>query len=382
MSQCGGSGCGSPGSAVQQDAFGCTVTNRFDRLLDDDAADPFDILRQAEVERQRRKKKEEAKRGNAEKAAKKPESQKDRRAPPSASARAEQGHNNSKQAHVAAGCSPASSGQIQNENKGMVEVERGERRAVFRERRLNVMEPPQQSFMDRPVHKLEMGNYTRGTGRMGYLRNTDGFDQKGKREFDRQSGSYKSSVRPGEKRDGNGPRNWGSIKDPVSYELEGTPTEQGGCPEEADEVMETDGENRSAEGEGESTPEVTVEMTLDEWKSFQEQSRPKVEFNLRKADSSVFSKAVVIHKSKYLEGLREGLNEDEDAHFFRRPANDITYSLDINFGSLARPSRGGRGGRGGRGRGGSVSRTETVQSEVIPVLAPNPDDMEDFPALA
>lgn len=36
---------------------------------------------------------------------------------------------------------------------------------------------------------------------------------------------------------------------------------------------------------------------------------------------------------------------------FRRPANDITCQLEINFGSLARPSRGGRGGRGGRGRG-------------------------------
>jgi hypothetical protein len=41
------------------------------------------------------------------------------------------------------------------------------------------------------------------------------------------------------------------------------------------------------------------EMTLDEWKNLQEQTRPKPEFNIRKPESSVPSKAVVIHKSKY-----------------------------------------------------------------------------------
>lgn len=44
-------------------------------------------------------------------------------------------------------------------------------------------------------------------------------------------------------------------------------------------------------------------------------------------------------------------------HHFRKPANDITSQLEINFGDLGRPgrSRGGpRGGRGGRGRGGGA----------------------------
>lgn len=40
-------------------------------------------------------------------------------------------------------------------------------------------------------------------------------------------------------------------------------------------------------------------MTLDEWKNLQEQTRPKPEFNIRKPESAVPSKAVVIHKSKY-----------------------------------------------------------------------------------
>lgn len=47
--------------------------------------------------------------------------------------------------------------------------------------------------------------------------------------------------------------------------------------------------------------EVALEMTLDEWKALQEQSRPKVELNIRKADTSVPSKAVVIHKSKFIQ---------------------------------------------------------------------------------
>lgn len=53
--------------------------------------------------------------------------------------------------------------------------------------------------------------------------------------------------------------------------------------------------------ETEEVIEVAIEMTLDEWKALQEQSRPKVELNIRKADTPVPSKAVVIHKSKLLQ---------------------------------------------------------------------------------
>lgn len=45
--------------------------------------------------------------------------------------------------------------------------------------------------------------------------------------------------------------------------------------------------------------EVVKEMTLDEWKNLQQRNRPKPEFNIRKPESTVPSKAVVIHKSKY-----------------------------------------------------------------------------------
>lgn len=117
----------------------------------------------------------------------------------------------------------------------------------------------------------------------------------------------------------------------------------------------------------------------------------------------------------------------EDMHHFRKPANDITSQLEINFGDLCRPNRGRggpRGGRGGRGRGsgsgpgfsGETTRPARPRSEKVEVLfemrktpipilimkvgwscfttvscafspqssvsVPNVDDPEAFPALA
>lgn len=52
--------------------------------------------------------------------------------------------------------------------------------------------------------------------------------------------------------------------------------------------------------ESEEVLEVAIEMSLDEWKAIQKESRPKAEFNIRKADAKLPPKAVVIHKSKRL----------------------------------------------------------------------------------
>uniref|UniRef100_A0A2K6FQW6 Hyaluronan binding protein 4 n=1 Tax=Propithecus coquereli TaxID=379532 RepID=A0A2K6FQW6_PROCO len=124
------------------------------------------------------------------------------------------------------------------------------------------------------------------------------------------------------------------------------------------------------------------EMTLDEWKNLQEQTRPKPEFNIRKPESTVPSKAVVIHKSKYRDDMVKDDYED-DSHVFRKATNDITSQLEINFGNLPRPGRGARGGtRGGRGR---IRRAENYGPRaevVIQDVAPNPDDPDHFPALA
>lgn len=63
---------------------------------------------------------------------------------------------------------------------------------------------------------------------------------------------------------------------------------------------------------------------------------------------------------------------EDDTHVFRKPVNDITSQLDINFGSLPRPGRGSRGARGGRGRGRRPEETgprpEVVVMDFIVLL--------------
>lgn len=57
----------------------------------------------------------------------------------------------------------------------------------------------------------------------------------------------------------------------------------------------------ATEEDGEMVVQVAMEMTLDEWKALQEIRRPKVEFNIRKTENKIPSKAKVIHQSKHLE---------------------------------------------------------------------------------
>ncbi|XP_062333654.1 intracellular hyaluronan-binding protein 4 [Osmerus eperlanus] len=362
--------------------FGCAVTNRFGQLLDDEA-DPFDIIREAQAEK-KKKKKEEAKKP-APKPVKK-ESQKDRRVPVSGGE-----GDNSAQTKTSQGQRFPSRGG----GSGPAE-ERGERRVGFRDRRTNDNEASMGFSIERPAEQGERGTRGRGGGRggggrgmrgggSGQFRSTDGFDQRGKREFERHSGSDRTGVRPEEKRGGSGPRNWGSMRDHMSAAADGAPADEGAEREEGAEPADA-GANPSAEGEAEAAEPPAVEMSLDEWKALQKQSRPKAEFNIRKADTSVPSDSMVIHKSK--KALEEQAEEAEEESM-RRPANDITAKLEINFGSLGRPSRGARGGaRGGRGRGGPIPRPDTTSPQKPPekprvqTRVPNPDDPEDFPALA
>ncbi|MBN3325242.1 HABP4 protein, partial [Atractosteus spatula] len=400
----------SPVSTAMQESFGCAVMNRFDQLLDDEA-DPFDILREAEEEKKKRKKKEESKKGSGGTAKPgKKESQKDRKVPVflggealhSDSAAVDTvcaglfslGRTEQRYGTVASSSRqqpPRAPGLLgQNENRGTeVKVVYSERREVFRERRPNELEAPLDFSVEKPSDQFDRGMRGRGgRGRGGrggtFFRSFDGFDQRGKREFERHSGSDRAGIRPEEKRGGGGPRNWGSVKDEMSDMEHGVPNEEAGDTEEAHGAPEGDAENQGTEGEGEAYEDYVAEMTLDEWKALQEQNRPKKEFNIRKPETSVPSKAVVIHKSKYLDvstframsvvlyflpiqNLKEESDEDdEDHHFFRRPANDITTQLDINFGSLSRQGRGGRGGRGGRRGRGAAARTEATATPPPP----------------
>ncbi|KAG9465047.1 hypothetical protein GDO78_019021 [Eleutherodactylus coqui] len=221
----------------------------------------------------------------------------------------------------------------------------------------------------------------RGRGRGRGIGRGDGFDSRGKREFDRHSGSDRASshfsgTKHEDKRGGSGSHNWGTVKDELSEMDQSTVTEE--TPETEDQPA-ADSENKENEAE-EVKEEGPKEMTLDEWKAMQDKERAKVEFNIRKPNEGAdgqWKKGFVLHKSKSEEVHAESEGLD---HHFRKPANDITSQLEINFGDLGRPGRGRGGGRGGRGRGGRPSRGG--RTDKSSVSAPDVDDPEAFPALA
>ncbi|KAL9822227.1 intracellular hyaluronan-binding protein 4 isoform 3-T3 [Geothlypis trichas] len=326
---------GSPVGAVMQENFGCSVANRFCQLLDDES-DPFDVLREAERRQQQRKKRDEAAAvarrampgGRA--GGGKRETQKERRQPESSPAP-----------------SPAA--------------------------------PPQPGPKRVPRQGEQQGFSNRGTeGKQDKTEWRPSFREYRPYGAQRQvEFSVERGVKADDKKGGGGPRNCRTMKDGTSGK------EQTASMEETVEIPEqpgtSEGEPLSKAAEGEPMEEVVQEMTLDEWKNLQQRNRPKPEFNIRKPESTVPSKAVVIHKSKYSDDLQKEDFED-NSHVFRKPVNDITSQLDINFGSLPRPGRGSRGARGGRGR--RPEETGPRPEVMVQLVAPNPDDPEDFPALA
>ncbi|KAF3695652.1 Intracellular hyaluronan-binding protein 4 [Channa argus] len=332
------------------DAYGCVVANRFGNLVDDDA-DPFDLMSEVETEKEKEKKKkkkkvEEEKKSKQKKPGQK-ESQKDRRVP------------------IASDMHEPMPGEFHMRNCIIVKHAKCKRFCPY---------TADSDFRGRGALRGRRG--ARGGG---YSRNSDNFILRGKREYDRHNGT---GISPEEKRGGRGPWNWGCVEEATSELMEVT-AEAPIKSEDFNLLVDEVNENRPMEDEdGEMVVQVAMEMTLDEWKALQQTSRPKAEFNIRKAENKIPSQAKVIHQSKHLENLKDTLEDMEDeGHFLRRSVNDITSLLDINFGSLGRPSRGGRG-RGARG--GLTSRPERAKPilEREDELAPNPDDPEDFPALS
>ncbi|XP_066224424.1 intracellular hyaluronan-binding protein 4 [Saccopteryx leptura] len=400
--------------AAMQESFGCVVANRFHQLLDDES-DPFDILREAERRRQqqlqRKRRDEAAAAGAGNRGGRSPagasghrpgaaggrrESQKERKGLPAPCA----------QQPESPGGGPQPAGQKRTARRGEqqgwsdsrgteVTLDRAERRS-YRDYQPYETErqtdfPPEKYTDEKPVDRFDRDRPLRGRGGpRGGLRSRgrggpgnrafDRFDQRGKREFERYGGNDKIALRTEDNMGGCGVRTWGSGRDTSDVEP-AAPAEEPPATEGPPDLLDEESPAKVPELEVEEETQVQ-EMTLDEWKTLQEQTRPKPEFNIRKPESTVPSKAVVIHKSKYRDDMVKEDYED-DAHVFRKAANDITSQLEINFGNLPRPGRGARGGaRGGRGR---IRRAENYgpRAEVVTQdVAPNPDDPEDFPALA
>ncbi|XP_049910053.1 SERPINE1 mRNA binding protein 1a isoform X3 [Epinephelus moara] len=394
-----------------QEGFGCAITNRFDQLFDDES-DPFELLKQAEV-----KKKEAPAPGAAKTAAQaakqpKKESQKDRKTPLTDKkeetqapvplkkdgagmrrmGRKPEGDGSRPQGGQGEGRPPTDRRPVDRRPPRRFERPAGEGGEKPEGGEFSVEKP----IGDRPMRGRGGGRGGRGGRGRGMGRN-DGFDSRGKREFDRHSGSDRS-LKGEEKRGGSGSHNWGTVKDELNELDQSNVTEEN---PEGEEHPPADSENKRENEVEEVKEEGPKEMTLDEWKAMQDKERAKVEFNIRKANEGAdWNKGFVLHKSK-AEDKKEDLIESpgeehkpEDEHHFRKPANDITSQLEINFGDLGRPGRGRggpRGGRGGRGRGGApggAPRDEATRparggrTDKSSVSVPNVDDPEAFPALA
>ncbi|XP_041855402.1 intracellular hyaluronan-binding protein 4-like isoform X2 [Melanotaenia boesemani] len=355
------------------DAFGCVVANRFGNLLDDDA-DPFDLISEVETENDKKKKNKEQEMKLKQKKMGQKESQKDRRVPKALDGQDLVPAHKQQQTGHAPG----------TDRDGGQEVQRGMKRGATGQRRVTQEEQPLEFSISKPS---DNESNVRGRGGMrggggggrrggrggGYTRNPDYLNMRGKREYDRHNGT---GISPEEKRGGRGPWNWGCVEEAASELMEVT-SDAAIKSEEPQIPVEEDNLNRETDENKEVVVEVAMEMTLDEWKALQETSRPKAEFNIRKTDHQIPSKAKVIHQSKHLGNLKETM--EDEGNFLRRSVNDITSLLDINFGSVGRPSRGGRG----RGRGAQSTRLERAEQIMErDDLAPNPDDPEDFPALS
>ncbi|XP_033478138.1 SERPINE1 mRNA-binding protein 1 isoform X3 [Epinephelus lanceolatus] len=394
-----------------QEGFGCAITNRFDQLFDDES-DPFELLKQAEV-----KKKEAPAPGAAKTAAQaakqpKKESQKDRKTPLTDKkeetqapvplkkdgagmrrmGRKPEGDGSRPQGGQGEGRPPTDRRPVDRRPPRRFERPAGEGGEKPEGGEFSVEKP----IGDRPMRGRGGGRGGRGGRGRGMGRN-DGFDSRGKREFDRHSGSDRS-LKGEEKRGGSGSHNWGTVKDELNELDQSNVTEEN---PEGEEHPPADSENKRENEVEEVKEEGPKEMTLDEWKAMQDKERAKVEFNIRKANEGAdWNKGFVLHKSK-AEDKKEDLIESpgeehkpEEEHHFRKPANDITSQLEINFGDLGRPGRGRggpRGGRGGRGRGGApggAPRDEATRparggrTDKSSVSVPNVDDPEAFPALA
>eukprot|EP01135_Chromosphaera_perkinsii_P004183 Nk52_evm2s271 gene=Nk52_evmTU2s271 len=190
-----------------------------------------------------------------------------------------------------------------------------------------------------------------------------------KRDFERRSGSDKSSVKAEEKRDGTGKYNWGKSGE-----------------EEAERNKDAEGEDR--ENEEVEEEEEEVQMTLDEYKKKLESERPALSLpSERKANEG--------SDDKKWKNAKQIVKGEEEVFFVAKEVNKPkkgtekkahakeTLEVNFKFNETHPAPSGGRGGRGGRGRGGprggGASRGGFAGRRN---QAPNVNDRKDFPTLS
>ncbi|GLG93556.1 hypothetical protein R5R35_003956 [Gryllus longicercus] len=360
-----------------ENSYGIGVANRYALFLDE-AEDPLEVLKVQEQEREAKKKTKLSEKENKGK----PET-KGKTAPG-----ARKGIKETQNVKT------LDSGKTREENNRSKStprpaVERTERNVKFagesREERNNrrnredkpflaggdfVREPrenrPDGEFRGRGRGGSGIGGGGRGLGRGRGMRGAGrgGYDNRGKREFDRQSGSDKTGVKPVDKRDGAGAHNWGTHRDDIEEQLNSPRLTDDQAewgekvenevphPAETTEVKESDGtEDENAQ----PVEEEPRELTLDEYYAMR-RGRQKPTYNIRKAgEGEDLTQWKKMYELKKKDGEEEEEEEEEyDASEYPQRVGRQKHLLDIDihFADSRRGSRGrGRGGLRGTGRG-------------------------------
>ncbi|XP_037779571.1 plasminogen activator inhibitor 1 RNA-binding protein-like [Penaeus monodon] len=374
-----------------ENSYGIGVRNRYELFYNEDV-DPMDLLKQSEKVKDKAAEKEN--KGKTAKA-KAPVVKKGVKTEPAPKA--------ADKTSV-----PATQQKGPRTNDGRANTNDGRVKFSDREERNNRRNRPEGEFRDGPPPRFDGGEgrgMGRGRGRgmgrgRGRGRGAPGApDNRGKREFDRQSGMMTTGVKSVDKREGSGSYNWGSDKDQIEEQLNATPagnSDHDSSTENVEKPADDNGAN--AEGEEPKEEESVKEMTLDEWKAMQG-ARNKPSFNIRRAgegENQAQWKKTYVLKKKEVEVESDDGESEEEVHHGRRKV-----LLDIDFQFSDSPARGrgrgrgrggigrGRGGermeRGGRGGGRGERRGGSLNSRggrgMPRQEAPKMDDERDFPSL-
>lgn len=380
-----------------ENTYGVGTVNRYALFLDDES-DPLDAIKAREQAKELKKKTKEAEKENKGKPEVKPKNN---------VVVARKGIKETQNVKS----QDNKSGEQQKANKGPARAnDRNSERPPPRRRedrppngavesRDGAPRPPRREFGDRRAN-FERRNFNEnadGAERRGPRgprepRDRDGqrgprpYDNRGKREFDRRSGSDKTGVKPVDKREGAGPHNWGNVNDDIEEYKAPTDAEV-----TEEKPVETPATTAAATEEPERAPpaeEEPRELTLDEYKALRSAVRTAPQYNLRKAgegeDLSQWKNMVQLERKKEA-GSDEDSDEEYDLVDYPQRVGRQKRVLGIEFTFTDAARRGGAGGPRGRGRGrgrGGRSHDSMAEDRRNNAAAPpKVDDSKDFPSL-
>lgn len=348
-----------------ENTYGIGVTNRYALFLDDDA-DPLEVLKIQEQEKELKKKSkiaEKENKGKTEVSTKGKIATTQRKVIKDTQNHKPQDTKRDDNKPGQKLNNELKNDRIKYQNSNDNREERNNRRNREDRGAFNVPvesnreERPRRDFSNNETGEIRNRSGRGGMNRLRSNRSTGRiYDQRGKREFDRQSGSDKTGIKSVDKREGGGAHNWGSHKDIIEEvdknEVDPSWGDIGNPGKDETNKEQTENKDNSNENATENpvVEEEPKQFTLDEWRA-QKASRQKPQYNLRKAgegeDPSQWKKMYELNKKK--EGNDdESEDEEYDASEYPQRVGRQKHILDIDI--HFNDSR--RGGVGGRTRGG------------------------------